>query len=92
MLHQCYCGVLNGSSAAGVWLADSKSEIVEAVGARKKKLCIIIAKNKRPAIHIPGQILHPEPLMSHAMICIPWKRFTRKDFENLGLHSKLEKL
>jgi hypothetical protein len=36
--------------------------------ALKKKLCNVITRNKMPAIHIPGQILQPELLVSHAMI------------------------
>jgi len=66
--HYGYSGVFNGSLASMVWLADSLAGIVEGVGGRKKTLCIIITRNKRPAIHIPGQTLHPEPFMSHAMI------------------------
>ena len=66
------------------WLADSVAGIVEGVGVRKKTLCIIITRNKRPAIHIPGQTLHPEPSMSHAMIFSFIGGLTGKTIEKLG--------
>lgn len=66
------------------WLADSVAEIVEGVGALKKTLCIINIRSKRPAIHIPGQTLHPEPSTSHAMIFSFNGGLTVKTIEKLG--------
>jgi hypothetical protein len=60
--------VLEASLASRVWLADSWDGIFDGEEALKKKLCNVITRNRMPAIHIPGHILHPEPLKSHAMI------------------------
>lgn len=73
MDHYFCCGELDDSLAAIVWLADSFDGTFDGEEALKKKLCSIITRNKMPAIHIPGQILQPEPLMSHPMIVFPFQ-------------------
>lgn len=89
-MNRCYglaplllSGEFNVSLVSMVWPAESVAGIFEGVGDRKNTFCIIITRNKRPAIHIPGQILHPEPSMLHAIIFFLNGGLTGKTIEKL---------
>jgi hypothetical protein len=79
---------LDDSLVSRVWLADSLDGVFDGDEALKKKLCNVITRNKMPAIHIPGQILQPEPLMSHAMIWFPFKKYHESNYKSRPMNSR----